>query len=207
MGSVDRVEEWRRLQELYATLTEGELEAVAEDGYELTDVAKQALQSEILRRGLDIRLKGAPSAAEPDEKAGDFDPSGFDLAVVNRAWNSDEARQMLGILRDAGIPAYLGPDNLEDVDAFHSAFDGGVDVKVREVDHQRALHALSQALPREPDAKTDSVARCPKCHSPDIVFQGLDEESVPNSFATSKFNWICDSCGHSWKDDGVEEQA
>jgi hypothetical protein len=200
------VGESERLRERYAALTEDELQAVAGDAYELTDVARQALQSEILRRGLDIRLQPAPapSAAGQTEE---FDPADFDLVVVQRAGDSEQARKVMGILRGASIPCYLGPDNLEDVDAFHSSFDEGVDIKVREVDHQHAQRALSQALPPEPDTGAAYVARCPKCQSPEIVFQGLDENPLTGSLATSNFNWTCDACGYQWKDDGIEERG
>ena len=152
------VGESERLRARYAALTEDELQAVAGDAYELTDVARQALQSEILRRGLDIRLQPAPapSAAGQTEE---FDPADFDLVVVQRAGDSEQARKVMGILHGASIPCYLGPDNLEDVDAFHSSVDEGVDIKVREVDHQHAQRALSPALPPEPGHRCR--LRCP----------------------------------------------
>jgi hypothetical protein len=60
METIDRAEEWRRLKELYLEKSDEELELVAADAYELTDVAQQALQAEIARRGLKIEMKKAP---------------------------------------------------------------------------------------------------------------------------------------------------
>jgi DNA-directed RNA polymerase subunit M/transcription elongation factor TFIIS len=202
------VGESQRLRERYAALTEDELQAVAGDAFELTEVAQQALQSEILRRGLDICLQQAPLQSTPHETE-KFDPADLDLVVIQRAWDSEEARKLMGILHEAGFPCYLGPDNLDDVDAFDSSFDQGVDIKVREVDNQPAQHALSQALPPEPDPDTVYIARCPKCQSTEIVFQGLDQNPATGSAATSSsnFNWTCDACGYQWNDDGIEERS
>jgi hypothetical protein len=67
---IDRVEEWRRLKDQYAAMSDGELEAIANDGWELTDVAQQALQGEISSRSLKVQLKAAPSPApEPADAA------------------------------------------------------------------------------------------------------------------------------------------
>jgi hypothetical protein len=55
-----QIDQSRRLQERYASLTDDELEAVANDAFDLTDVAQQALQGEIASRGLHLPLTAAP---------------------------------------------------------------------------------------------------------------------------------------------------
>jgi hypothetical protein len=207
MRSVDDIEEWRRLQDVYAHLADEELQAAADEGYELTDVAKQVLQAEILGRGLQIQLKAAPTPPEFHRGQSDFDPSNLDLEVASRVWDLSEARRAKGILDDAGIPSYLGPANLENVEEFTSSFENGVDLKVRYIDNQRALQALSRSLPPEPEGEKDYVARCPKCHSAEIVFQGRDATQDTNSAFDGSFNWSCDACGYQWTDDGIEERA
>lgn len=58
--------ERRRLAQLYAGMTEGELRNLAENAWSLTDVARAALQNEISRRGLGIVLNlVAPTDAWP----------------------------------------------------------------------------------------------------------------------------------------------
>jgi len=207
MDSLDPVEESRRLQERYARLSDDELQAVADEGYDLTDLAKQTLQAEILGRGLHIQLRSAPTPPAPDPATSDFGPSDLDLIMAHRVWDLAEARQLKSILDDARIPSYLGPDNLDNLETFKGSFDGGVDLKVRYVDNQRALQAISQSLPPDSEVETDYVPRCPKCHSPEIVFQSLDSRSAANSALDSTFNWSCDACGHHWKDDGIEGEA
>ena len=207
MDDLNPVEESRRLQEHYARLSDDELQAVSDEGYDLTELAQQSLQAEIRTRGLHIHLTSAPAPPAPDPATNDFDPSDFELVVVDRAWDLVEGRRLKSILDDARIPSYLGPDNLENVDAFQGSFDNGVDLKVRYVDNQRALQALSQSSPSDSGVITDYVPRCPKCHSSEIVFQSLDSESPANSAFDSTFNWSCDACGHRWKDEGIEQES
>jgi len=199
------IEQSRRLQEHYESLGDEALQGIAGDAYELTDAARDALDSEILRRGLDIKLALAPPlAVESGETHGEVDPAEFDLTAVARVTDDDEARRIMGILYGAGIPCYLGAEDVESVDMFHASFEDGVDLKVREVDLQRAQRTLFLARPQEVEAEADGlIARCPNCNSPDIIFLDLDE---PGS-AASKFNWSCDACGHRWKDDGIEKEA
>jgi DNA-directed RNA polymerase subunit M/transcription elongation factor TFIIS len=207
MDSLDPVEESRRLQEHYARLSDDELQAVAGEGYDLTDIAKQFLQSEILRRGRHIQLRSAPPTIEANPATNDFDPSDLDLVVVNQVWDLAEARQVKSILDDARTPSFLGPGNVDNLDMFKGKFDGGVDVKARYVDSQSALQAISRSMPPQPSVETDYVPCCPKCHSSEIVFQSLDSESTANSAPNSSFNWSCDACGHQWRDDGIEQEG
>jgi len=207
MDRLDRVEEWRRLQASYGGMTDEELQALADDGSELTELAQQVLKSEINRRGLAIQLRevSVPPGLNPEPS--EADPSELELVVVRRVWDVAEARQVKGILDDAGIPSFLGPDNLDTVEAFTSSFENGVDFKVRYVDNQRAFRALFESLPPDLKAETDYVAVCPQCHSPEIVFQNLDGVKGSESSFDAKFNWSCPACGHQWKDDGIEKEA
>jgi len=209
MEMVDRVEEWQRLQASYGSKTDEELQALADESYELTELAQQALKSEIARRGLPFKLKELPKPPGLNPEPGDLDPSELELVVVRQVWDLTEARQVKGILDDAGIPSFLGPDNLDNVEAFpsSSSFVNGIDLKVRYVDHQRALYVLSQSLPPEPQEQSEYVPVCPKCNSREIVFQSLDEEKDSDSSPDAKFNWKCEACGHQWKDDGIEKEG
>lgn len=166
----------------------GELEAVADEGYELTEIARQTLKAEIAGRGLSITIRDVrPPHADPD----------LDLVHFDQVVDLGEAMRIKGVLDAAGIPSYWGPDRIEDVETLRSSFD----LEVRFVDYEKALAALGQnsSPAEEPLDEAGSVARCPKCHCPDIVFQGLEASDTG-----STFNWTCDECGHQWKDDGVE---
>ena len=94
METIDRAEEWRRLKELYLEKSDEELELVAHDAYELTDVARQALEAEIARRGLKLEMRKVP---EPElEMRGNFipDPSELNLVSVQQVFDREEAMRL-----------------------------------------------------------------------------------------------------------------
>ncbi len=214
MDDIDVQKEWQRLEEAYAEMTEEELCSLAEQACDLTDIGKQALREQILTRGMKIELREAPlpnSETGGEEPRGDLDPAELDLVVARQVWDVDEARRVMQVLYEAGIPAYLGPENVEDVDAFHSSFDNGVELRVRAVDQLRAFRALTLVAPEtEQDVEEETlfVARCPHCQSEEIVFEEL--VAAPSSAgpgSPQKFHWRCEACGHEWEDDGVEGES
>jgi DNA-directed RNA polymerase subunit M/transcription elongation factor TFIIS len=210
MNSTNSIGEWQQLRDRYATLTDEELQAIADDAYDLTDSAKQALREELLRRGLPAKLATPEPPPEAEGVApGGFDPAGLDLLVARRVGDREEARKVMQLLHDTGVPCYLGPENVERVDDFQGSFDKGVDIKVlrAQIDGVNALLARVMSDPGDGAELPEAAVRCPKCHSDEIVFQSLDEQVPDGSTANSKFNWSCDSCGYQWKDDGVEEEA
>lgn len=209
---IDVQQQWRDLEETYGQMADEEIESLAAQAYELTDFAKQALQHQIKSRGLKVELSEAPPASEgsgTDEPQGDLDPADLELVHCSDVWNAEEARTIMGALYNAGVPAYIGPSLIEKVDEFHGHYEDGVEIKVRDVDRQRAYRALSLVtMPDTGESKDDPgdyQARCPKCNSEEIVFLELDE-SPSQPQPGSKFHWHCDSCGNDWEDDGIEEK-
>jgi len=193
---MDQAEEWRRLREFYAGMNEGELEVVASEAYDLTDVAKPLLKDEIARRGLKIPLRSErPPRGVPAPRSSYAEVSGTDLTVAGTVWSVEDARTAKAFLDTGGVPHAWGPDNLETLDGLR--FEDGIDLKVREEDSPRVFAALGRLFspPADRDAK-ECIVECPQCHSSEIVFLDLDGE-------TGKFNWSCEACGYGWADDGV----
>jgi hypothetical protein len=178
MNDFDVNRQWSDLQELYGSMADEELQAVANDGYQLTDIARQALRAEISRRHLDIVLnETAPLSDDEEEPHGDFDPANLSLVTAFRVWDIDEARRVKEALDAAFIPSYLGPDNIENVDQLPAITESGVAVRVREGDSPRAKFATRDVrAPHEKEEEiTEYVAHCPKCQSEEIVFEGLGD--------------------------------
>jgi hypothetical protein len=209
MESTHELEERRRLQALYAGMSDGEIVSLVSEIDTLTDVAKPLLQAEFSSRNLSL------TPEVPNQETDPFDPSELDLLVLQRVWDAAEARRVKEILDTVRIPSYVGPDYLEDLDALPQDLEGGMDLWVRREDQQRALTTLRLARAAEPDPEPspEYAAFCPECHSPEIVFLALDSEladdaTVPaqaDASSEAKFNWACDACGHEWKDDGFGE--
>lgn len=215
MKAIDTSEQWRNLKETYSTMSEGERQAIANEAYDLTDTAKEVLQSEISARGLTIQLKDKPSAA-PDRTSRRHAPDMPEMTVIRRVWTISEAEEMQEFLLSAGVTSYLGRDNVEDVNDFHESFERGVDLKVFSAYLNLAYRGLARFKPSqdqdeqqagliEDNGKYD--VRCPKCHSFEITFEGRDPAPPKDDGFYSKFNWTCEDCGHQWKDDGIEAKV
>jgi hypothetical protein len=211
MESIDPEEARRKLRETYELMTEDELSVVAEDAYDLTDLARETLQTEITERGFKIQLKTAPQATArdgPDAEA-PLDISDLDLAVVARVRDISEATQVKEILDAACIPWCLGGDNTTDLNNFKESFEDGVYISVLKSDRVRARNALGPLVLAEADQKDDAeeereyAVLCPKCQSPEVTLQGDSEAPMLVVFEDVPYRWICDVCGHQWTDDGI----
>jgi rubrerythrin len=183
MESIDQ--QFRQLKENYEHMTEGELYDLAEKAYDLTEIAREALQAVIRERGLDLRLKLDP--LEPVR------PEDEDLVIFRWESNIEQARWIMKTLVAAGIPSFLC-------------------LEVRAHDVKRAHAALDRALEDEdddPEEKKEYAILCPKCRSANVVLKGRDTtwEASDASPYGAKFQWNCDACGHQWVDDGVTQEV
>lgn len=207
METTNPAQEWQRLTELYRTKADGELEAIAEVAYELTDMARNVLSAEISSRNLNITIKSEPPIVESvDEETHegevDVDPYDLDLRMAYTAWNHEELLTARRELENAGIASFIGDDNVQDLENINEEFDDhGIQIKVRYVDWNRALWVLKNTLnanePEEDASIDESLPKCPKCRSEEIVFLSRDPADK------NKFRWRCDNCGNKWVDDGV----
>lgn len=212
METIDRAQEWRRLKELYRDKADEELTIIAAEAYELTDLARQALEAEIASRHLDIAIATEPP--EPVEEAEpmgeeDFDATGFGLVPFGVFWDREAIKERKDILDAAGIPSYIGEEAIEKVEDFRGGFERGVELLVRGVDLQHAFQACAYREQQNEDKaaalEDDNYIppKCPTCGSEEIIFEGRDPNLTSDNSADSKFNWSCDACGHEWRDDGV----
>lgn len=222
-------EEWRRLQELYAGMSDEELEAVADQGYDLTDIAKQALNAEISRRHIKLTVRLArPKQEEAPQVKGtaQFNPADLDLKTVEVVENREEAEWVRVTLNQAGIICLFNPGFREEPEELEFSRYADFGVMVLDTDFERARHAIrgfDEYFGKEEEEDPEFVVRCPKCSSTDVVLQGLDSdgeegetaereeetekpsrEQSGTSILEAKYNWSCDACGYLWEDDGME---
>ena len=214
MNQIDINQQWRELQENYSAMSDEEIEGVAQEAYDLTDFARQVLQTEISRRQLKIEMRlQAPESEEEVEPPPKGYPTGFNpedwgLIDLTPVENLEQAREIKKCFDDAGIPSYYGPDLVDDLRLLPSPLPGPLQIQVRETDQSRAIAVLNrcpQPAAEEEETKiSDFVGHCPKCHSTDIVLESFEEASEQS--AAPKYNWSCDACGHHWTDDGNESE-
>src|SRR5579872_1908 len=235
MARIDPEEERRRLTEFYAGQMDGELEKVAKQAYELTDVAIEALRAELAKRGLTPRFveqPPVPPANKKEEilpKPGDPPPPVppneeisadegelelRNMVMVRRFRDLPEALLAKGCLDSAAIESVMVNDNLVRLDWFWSNLMGGVQLIVDPENAEAANEILNQPIPEDFDVEgvgEYQQPHCPNCHSLDVSFKELNR---PISYMTMWLNvpipiyrraWRCHSCNVEWEDDGLPE--
>jgi hypothetical protein len=225
MAMIDPNAERKRLADFYAHQLDGELEQVADQAYELTDLAREALTAELLRRGLPITfVERAPVPPASPAVAGDPPPepptvesredSEFEfqkMVTIRQFRDLPEALFAKGSLESAGIECTLLDDNMVRLDWFISNLLGGVKLQVKAEDAAAVEEILSQPIPENfdvPGIGQYDQPHCPKCNSLDVNFR----ESLPAAYASAYFGlpipfqqraWRCHSCKATWEDAAV----
>jgi hypothetical protein len=228
MARIDPERERQRLITFYSGQMDGELEQVATQAYELTDLAREALEAEIARRGLGVGLtKVAPILANKESQAmpGDppapkplSEPSTLDgefelrnLVTIRQFRDLPEALLAKGSLESAGIEAVLTDENIVRLDWFWSNLMGGIKLNVDPENVEAANSILDRPIPENFDVSgvgEYEQPRCPKCQSLDVNFQELDPAAyaslvlVPVPF--HRRAWRCHSCRAEWDDDEAD---
>ena len=192
-------QERQRFAGVYSGMSDAELERVAASGYELSEVARQALEAEISRRGIDVAIATSP---------------GLDVYELNQTVTVGKFRDLpqallaKGGLESAGIEAYLVDDNMIRMDWFYSNLLGGIKLNVRPDDVEAAQEILNQPIPETIEVEGDASyeqPKCPQCQSLDISYEPLNKlvsygsmylgVPIPVHIA----GWTCHACHHEWE--------
>lgn len=215
MADPNPMEEWQRLAEIYGGMNDLELERIANEAYQLTDAAREVLRNEIFRRRLDVSLQSSPAEEHVDFPESPYTgrddlDSELDLAVLVTVLDAEEAARVEQALEYAGIAHFLGPENVDSTTAVTTPFANGVDLKVRRADSHRAMHILrhldesnGSAPKPEDEENTEPSVHCPSCGSKDVVLENVESGGEGAGVLQSKYYWTCDSCEHSWSDNGL----
>ncbi|MGA2905485.1 MAG: hypothetical protein ABSD98_16790 [Candidatus Korobacteraceae bacterium] len=206
MDTSDPEQERKRLVDLYAAMSDGELESIAQEAYELTDTARHALQEERDRRRLDFPVDESDSTANNE-------PEWEDLVVLKQFRDLPEALLAKGSLESAGIESFLADDNMVRMDWFISNLVGGIKLCVRTEDADAAFELLGQ--PMLQDFEVEGVGSyqqpaCPQCHSFDVSYETLNKPLAYTSawigipIPVPRKRWQCHSCGSKWQESPAE---
>jgi len=194
MEHIDQAEQSRRLSELYAEMSDGQLRVMAAGFSGLTEVAQRSLRAEFSRRGLEL---------EPEDVSiHQLPPDENELVDCYRAGDFFEARLVMNILASAGIRSCLFGQFGENFQRLVKTQDTGGTIKVTRSDAKHAFEIIDLYFPQEAQEKAKYDARCPKCHSTEVVLQGLEPMSSKNIPSPRKVHWTCGDCGHEWKEEG-----
>ena len=204
MAKIDPEQERHRLHAYYSRLTDGELEQLSEDASDLTEIARQSLAQEKLRRGLvSANIQSSESGQSAEQ------PEFRRLQTIRQFRDLPEALLAKGCLESAGIEAFLADDNMVRLDWFMSNFIGGIKLKVKPEDFTAAIAIFEQPIPE--NFEVEGVGKyqqpcCPKCQSRDINFAELNKKVAYGSaylglpIPLHREAWKCHACGHEWKD-------
>ena len=209
----DPLLEWQRLSEVYRGMYDDELLNLAADANDLTETARQVLDSEMTKRGISPQASGASrtvpepmrerrAALRADREAPPKpipEAAGSDQyeAPLEYTWKtvlcecetSEQAQQLAEALDQAGI------DNWIELPGRGSRFNleySRVLVAADQLEQARAIAA--KPIPKEiAEEQRASVPEfrspvCPKCGAADPILEGVDPFNT----------WKCEGCGNEW---------
>ena len=144
-------EERNRLAQLYAAMSDGELQELARETESLTDEARAALALEMSRRKL-----ASESADTGETSAASSRAELRDLLTIRQFRDLPEALLAKSVLDSAGIECFLGDDNLIRMDWLWSNLLGGIKLRVRQEDAVVASRLLEGGAPSQGDAENST---------------------------------------------------
>jgi hypothetical protein len=193
--------ERQRLANVYAAMSDGELQNLARHPESLTEAAWDALEDELDYRYLEI-------PGEPEVRKHEIDLR--TLVTIRQFRDLPEALLAKGSLESAGIECFLRDDNLVRLDWFISNFVGGIKLCVKAEDVPDATKLLNEPILEGLYVHGVGLyeqPKCPKCQSLDVNFRELDRPiaylsaflKVP--VPLQKKGWHCHACDAEWEDE------
>ncbi|HTR27447.1 MAG TPA: hypothetical protein VMI10_25990 [Terriglobales bacterium] len=195
MHATDAAGDHLRLAEHYRQMKDPELLVLMRQSDGLTDMARQALETEVHHRRLQPESEEPDPPPEPSDWA---DPSAppseaapsykeeRELVELCTVWSQRDALQVQRLLDVAGIPFFMGPERATGVAEVTSNFANGVAVRIMRIGMPWTVGPMQSYFPKdEPPEETPEVAdelpiHCPRCQSTDVVFNHLITEPPPN---------------------------
>lgn len=213
---MDRLRQGQKVAEHYRSLTDEELIAIAQQRSDLTEIAQQALDSEMLNRNLDVPAKQPDEnpVTLPDLELVLDSPYAEDreLVAIETVFSLRDAQQMEALLNAESIPFYMGNERATRTEDVTSDFAQGVPVGVMRVGWVYASQAREHFIPQDDPERRSwndkeqhlQAARvfCPRCRADKAVLDGVQRNPAKPGGVT-RFLWRCEACGKRWEDDGV----
>jgi hypothetical protein len=211
--------ERQRLREEYSRKIDGELEQLAGDETDLTDLARNVLKEEMSRRALSVQpgpqltvtgkyFSTVNEVDTPVAMAEGLAGQSDSLCVVRKFGSYSEALIAKTCLDGSGIECVLADENVLGANPFLSIVLGGVRLFVKQSDFSEATKLLDEPIPDEFEIQGIGKyvqPRCPRCFSLDITFGELSDAakvSLPLGLPLplSRNEWLCHKCGSRWTD-------
>jgi hypothetical protein len=134
MTEIKRDEERERLARWYGEMAEEELKEIAKQEGALTDLAREVIRAEMLRRGLKVEQLAELTVGDSEMK----------LAKIREFMFVPDALVAKSILDSAGVKCFLSDETTIRMDWLWSNALGGVKLWVREEDVETAVALLEE---------------------------------------------------------------
>jgi hypothetical protein len=134
MAKIEAEEERERLARWYGAMSEEELKEIAKREGALTDVAREVIRAELLRRGLKVEQLTESAVGDSEMK----------LAKIRDFVFVPDALVAKSILDSAGIKCFLSDETTIRMDWLWSNALGGVKLWVRQEDVETAMELLKE---------------------------------------------------------------
>ena len=195
----DSEEKRKQVAQLYAGMSDVELNRLADTAWSLSDLGKELLRAELDGRGLKFEMTTAP--AGPPE-----DP--LSSVVLRKFRDLPEALLAKGALESAGLESFLIDESVIRMDWLWSDLLGGVKLCVKREDTEAAAQILDQEIPEKfsfEGTEDFEQPSCPQCQSLTISYEDMNK---PATYAITFGlglplyipcrRWNCQNCGYIW---------
>lgn len=192
-------EKHEQLVRHYAGMADGELEELAREGGELTEMAREALRAEIARRGLTMVVREPePSSSHSESR----------LVTVGTFISHSPAMIAQTILESAGIECVISGEHMIGAGiAFSTTAGDGIRLQVAEENAEAAKALLEAEIPEKfivSGVGEFVQPRCPECESLDTFYERREKgvtraaDLVGVPIPVHSWGWRCNACGHEW---------
>jgi hypothetical protein len=202
VGANNPTEEWRRLNALYSEMVDTELLELRTEFPDLTEMAQDVLRDELKKRQLwDLPLPAKDplnESSDNDENEDDFFQDLRLGGVTVREYDTVNDAKLAGYVLDlAGIRAVTVQSN----DSFDLRLPF---VRVAPEDAEKAATILAQPISAKIRAEFEAMRNlpdfeapaCPRCSCSEALLEAFEPTN----------QWLCEECGHRWKDAAPETQ-
>jgi hypothetical protein len=217
---IDPVEEWRRLTEHYRQMSDVQLQELALDFADLTEMAQQSLRGELGHRGLDLAqsanrepaaqvnppMRESAPAADADDADNDAPHEYTWKTLLCECSDRQHAWQIGEVLRRAGIESWMEGPGIYSPYADLDMTSPRILVAADQLNEARLIaerpipqNVIDESKETPPDFEPPV---CPSCRAQDPILEATDPVNT----------WRCEACGRQWSDpvpaaDGEPQKA
>jgi putative signal transducing protein len=205
MPPINPQNEREQYARVYAGMPDLQLADLAQEAYNLTEYARQALRAELAKRGLNVPLADSPHGG----------PLAAKLVTIARFRDLWEADLVRIVLESANVKCFLLDENIVRLNWFYAYAMRGVKLCVADDDASDAREIFNLSPPESfmiEGSGPYEPPRCPNCASLDLHHDELTRAAYASFFFFPWMLWIsllwrvrrkawhCHACGQFFEE-------